>query len=269
MADSLLKILGSQTALLLGTESAAVTVWMLVVLSLRSVLASLGLLSLVPHGLVFALPLLMQLVDSVVPFLGDCLPLLSLRITETVLGRIQTSKLAVMIPAHFIGCVLGAVVFKTLVPIAPVEVSGDNLWGMAITLAHQPTLLSPPLGRVRAGSRSPPYSCKPQWYDGSSGNRQSGGVCVQRLRHFRPRGAARQQTVPVLFVCADSACYRGDVGGGWSWTRLLDESCCRGCTLATAGRADVERCLSITGKHVWSHCWSCGGGAFLREVVPG
>ena len=154
MADSLLGVLGSQTALLLGTESAAVTVWMLVVLSLRSVLASLGLLSLVPHGLVFALPLLMQLVDSVVPFLGDCLPLLSLRITETVLGRIPTSKLAVMIPAHFIGCVLGAVVFKTLVPIAPVEVSGDNLWGMTnVTYGHHscsPTNSSFPTSGSRA-----------------------------------------------------------------------------------------------------------------------
>lgn len=194
VVDSLLGVLGSQTALLLGTESAAVTVWMLVVLSLRSVLASLGLLSFVPHGLVFALPLLMQLVDSVLPFLGDCLPLLSLRITETVLGRIQLSKLAVLIPAHFIGCVLGAVVFKTLVPIAPIEVSGSTR-----NVTYRPSLLLTnqlffPFSWnvcVRAGSRYPPYSCKPQWNDGPCSNRQSCGVCVQCLHHFRPRGAAR------------------------------------------------------------------------------
>ena len=116
-------ILGFESAHLLGTESASVASWMFVVLGVRSILSSVGLLGVVPHGLVFALPLLMHLLDSVFPFIGDCLPLLPLRITETVLGRVESKELAVIIPAHFIGCIFGAVVFKTIFPFAPLEVS--------------------------------------------------------------------------------------------------------------------------------------------------
>ena len=121
--EGLSELLGRPAALLFGAESASVAAWMFVILALRSALAAAGLLGAVPHALVFTLPAAMQLADSVVPFLGDCLPLLPLRITEMVMGRLKSSKLAIVIPSHFIGCILGAVLFKTLLPIAPAEVS--------------------------------------------------------------------------------------------------------------------------------------------------
>ena len=121
--EKLSNLLGKPWMLLLGTESASAATWMFVILSMRSALWAAGVLSVVPHALVFAFPAVMQFVDSFVPFLGECLPLLSLRITEATMGRLSFAQLTAIIPAHRIGSILGAVVFKSLIPIAPPEVS--------------------------------------------------------------------------------------------------------------------------------------------------
>ena len=49
-------------------------------------------------------------------------------------GRISPSRLFLVIPAHFLGCVFGTVLFKTLCPIAPSSVRKTffSNWGLVI-----------------------------------------------------------------------------------------------------------------------------------------
>lgn len=128
--DHLFDLLGRRTSLSIGLECASSLIWMLCILSIRGALgvlsrvSTVGFLSQVPHAFVCALPLLLQLLESYFPFMGESFPLLPVRIAETVLGRISVSWLAlVVVPSHFIGCVMGIVIFKTLLPFVTVEVS--------------------------------------------------------------------------------------------------------------------------------------------------
>lgn len=133
--DHLFDLLGRRTSLSVGRECASSLIWMLCILSIRWALGMLsrvpvvGFLSQVPHAVVCALPLLMQLLDSYFSFIGECFPLLPVRIVETVLGRMSVSWLAlVVVPSQFVGCVMGIVVFKTLLPFAVVEVGFSSIF---------------------------------------------------------------------------------------------------------------------------------------------
>lgn len=50
-------------------------------------------------------------------------PLLPVRVTEAIMGRISMSRLAMVVPAHFIGCVLALAVVRSMMPILPHHVS--------------------------------------------------------------------------------------------------------------------------------------------------
>ena len=75
----------------------------------------------VPAGLIFASPMLIAVIKKRVP-LFNMTALLPIRIAECILGRVNMVKLGVSIPAHFAGCLLGIVVFRTCVPYVPFEV---------------------------------------------------------------------------------------------------------------------------------------------------
>lgn len=121
--DHLFDLLGKSTALRFGRECASATIWMLCILLIRSALSTVGCLSLVPNAFVFALPFLIQLLVSFFPFMSKCFPLLPVRIAETVLGRMEIAHLVmVVLPSHLIGCIMGVVLFKALLPFCPVEV---------------------------------------------------------------------------------------------------------------------------------------------------
>ena len=53
-------ILGKKASLTFGQECASATIWMFVILVLRTVLLLLGLTPFVPNGLVFSFPFLIQ-----------------------------------------------------------------------------------------------------------------------------------------------------------------------------------------------------------------
>ena len=69
-------------------------------------------------GFIYALPLFIQILGKYIPFISnDSFPLLPIRLTESILGRITPARLAIIIPAHFLGCIVGVIMFKILIPI--------------------------------------------------------------------------------------------------------------------------------------------------------
>lgn len=120
--ERLWNILGKKLSLLFGRESARAAIWMFIVLLLRMIVKVLRLDSIIPHGFIFAFPLLVQLVGSYVPFMADCFPLLPIRLAESILGRISPGRLTLIIPAHFFGSILGVAAFSTIFPFAPTAV---------------------------------------------------------------------------------------------------------------------------------------------------
>jgi hypothetical protein len=62
------------------------------------------------------------------------IPLLPIRLAESILGRITPVKLTVVIPAHFLGCILGAVMFRTFFPYIDLSVSRKII---VTTLLHK------------------------------------------------------------------------------------------------------------------------------------
>jgi len=97
--------------LLFGAESASTAVWMFSFLFLRLLCLSLGIWPSLALSVLFVFPFYIQKVIGWVPFAGNSHPLLPVRITEVLMGRSSAYHLTVVIPAHFIGCVVGAVAF--------------------------------------------------------------------------------------------------------------------------------------------------------------
>jgi len=80
-----------------------------------------GLAFLFPIGVLFAFPYFIQQLSRRISFMEDVSPLLPVRIAEIILGRLSPMSFAVVAPAHFLGCILGTVVFKTILPFASSE----------------------------------------------------------------------------------------------------------------------------------------------------
>lgn len=114
--EKLWNFLGTANCQLFGRECARSSCWMFFSLFLRFVCITLRIDWLVPNGFIFAFPYLMQILGKYLPIFGDGFPILAFRLAESVLGRISPSKLSVIIAAHFLGCVLGAVIFKSVWP---------------------------------------------------------------------------------------------------------------------------------------------------------
>jgi hypothetical protein len=93
---------------LMGRESAVAMVWMFVCLVIRA--TALRFSVPLPLGLVFAFPLLAQKVSSL---LGCSHPLLVVRVMEGLMGRTQAKHLTILIPAHFVGHIIGAVAYAS------------------------------------------------------------------------------------------------------------------------------------------------------------
>jgi hypothetical protein len=62
MVSKMWEILGNDTLILFGNECGGATIWMSIILLQRSVLKLLGYEEYIPHGLIFALPLFIQVI---------------------------------------------------------------------------------------------------------------------------------------------------------------------------------------------------------------
>jgi hypothetical protein len=139
LIETVWDMLGKKFCLIFGKECASACVWMLFSLFLRTVLIAIRLEHFVPCGMVFAFPYFIQLLGNYVPLIHDIFPILPNRLTDSILGRISPTRLFLVIPAHFLGCVIGTVLFKTLCPIAPNSVFepisyDSNVWFQAVMI---------------------------------------------------------------------------------------------------------------------------------------
>ena len=62
------------------------------------------------------------MLSIVFPFIDISNPLLTIRMAESLIGRLTTYKLTVVTPAHFLGCIVGTVSFRTILPFVPTSV---------------------------------------------------------------------------------------------------------------------------------------------------
>ena len=92
---------------------------MFVSLCMRMFCVILGIDSYIPSGFIFAFPSVVQIMGVVLPFMDTSNPLLIIRMAEALMGRLKTYKLTIVVPAHFLGCIIGAISFKTIVPLVP------------------------------------------------------------------------------------------------------------------------------------------------------
>jgi hypothetical protein len=109
------------TRLCLNIQASA-SIMMITSLSIRTFCVFLGIDHYIPFGFIFAFPSVVQILSIILPFTDTSNPLLIVRIAETLMGRICPSKLTVVIPAHFLGCIVGTVCFRTVLPFVPLAV---------------------------------------------------------------------------------------------------------------------------------------------------
>jgi hypothetical protein len=79
-------ILGQKLSILFGKECASASLFMFICLFLRFIVVLLNISKIIPVGLIFAFPLIVQMMQTLFPFLEDNSPLLIVRIAETLLG---------------------------------------------------------------------------------------------------------------------------------------------------------------------------------------
>ena len=131
-------ILGKKLALLFGKECLRSSTWMCISLFIRYLVSVFYLEKYIPIGMIFSFPYIIQIVCVYVPWMESktfCnIPLLPIRLAESILGRITPIKLTVVIPAHFLGCILGAVMFRTFFPYIDLSVSRKII---VTTLLHK------------------------------------------------------------------------------------------------------------------------------------
>lgn len=127
IVNFLSSILGKKLALLFGKECLRSSTWMCISLFIRYLVSVFYLEKYIPIGMIFSFPYIIQIVCVYVPWMESktfCnIPLLPIRLAESILGRITPIKLTVVIPAHFLGCILGAVMFRTFFPYIDLSVS--------------------------------------------------------------------------------------------------------------------------------------------------
>lgn len=119
--EGLWAFLGNSIAQLFGRECASAAVWMIYCLLLRQITSLFYLQNFVPYGLIFALPYSMHLFGKYCPIMRQSLPLLPLRVSEALLGRLTPLQLTIVIPAHFLGCIFAAALFHCVNPFSPLS----------------------------------------------------------------------------------------------------------------------------------------------------
>lgn len=143
-------VLGKKASQTFGQECASAAIWMFVILILRTFLSLMGLISSVPNGLIFSFPFFIQviiaegiyvnisyqlflayhydvhwygqMIAKIIPFMRESAPLVPVRVVECILGRVSSSHFLVVFPAHFLGCIVGIVVFQYFCPLSFIEV---------------------------------------------------------------------------------------------------------------------------------------------------
>jgi hypothetical protein len=63
------------------------------------------------------------LLAKYVPLLRTTNPIVTVRLAESLLGKVSPSKVMVILPAHLLGSIVAVVIFKGLLPFIPNEVS--------------------------------------------------------------------------------------------------------------------------------------------------
>jgi hypothetical protein len=113
-------LLSNDSLIVFGEECGSAVVMMTLVLLLRSLITVMGLgttyFSLV-EVLVYS-PYCIQFLMTKFPFMTKY-PLLPVRVAESAMGRISSSELMMIIPAHVLGNILALTLFRTLCPFAP------------------------------------------------------------------------------------------------------------------------------------------------------
>jgi len=115
-------LLTRSSCLSFGKECGSVIVWILLTLTLRTLVILLHIDSYIPTGFVFAFPFFMQICVKYIPSLFHTVPLLPVRFAQTLIGKTNPMNLLVLIPAHFLGAVTAVVIFRTVFPFLPNKV---------------------------------------------------------------------------------------------------------------------------------------------------
>lgn len=134
--------LGHPYLLLFGWESVIAMSVIIVSLTLKLFCNAVGLGEFISQGMLFALPSLLQVcieriflsylsdfthffilpfqaLKSIVPAQSDdSFPLVTVRIAEMVIGRIDIPSMLFIVLAHFIGCIFGATLLLSFLPLS-------------------------------------------------------------------------------------------------------------------------------------------------------
>ena len=117
LVGQLYDLLGKKYAVKFGSECSKVTTWMVVVLVIKYSVYLLKIEHFFPIGMIFAFPYPMQILGKYLPWMkGGIFPLLPVRLAESIMGRISPMRLTVLIPAHFLGCILGTTIVSLFLP---------------------------------------------------------------------------------------------------------------------------------------------------------
>ena len=87
--EKLWELLGQKLSQLFGRECASAAILMFISLCIRWVTYLLGLEDKLSLGLIFAFPLIVQLLTANLPFMDSSNPLLPVRIAESLLGQFR------------------------------------------------------------------------------------------------------------------------------------------------------------------------------------
>ncbi|KAJ1389471.1 hypothetical protein B484DRAFT_459677, partial [Ochromonadaceae sp. CCMP2298] len=110
--------LGNRSSVLFGEECGSVALWTIFALILRSVLVFLEIEIYIPTAFLFAFPFVIQYLGQALPVLQDRYPILQVRIAEAIMGRLPPAQIMLVIPAHFVGSIIGTVAFRIVCPSA-------------------------------------------------------------------------------------------------------------------------------------------------------
>lgn len=66
--------------------------------------------------------ILSQMLGKYIPILRTTYPIVTVRLAESLLGKVSPSKVMVIVPAHLLGSIVGIVMFKSVLPFIPNEV---------------------------------------------------------------------------------------------------------------------------------------------------
>lgn len=114
--EKLWEVLGWNLIQLFGKDCATSMIWMIIGLLLRYLANLLGF-SHLSYYYFFGCPVVLKVLNKYFPIMEKNSPILPFRLVESILGRLTPVQILVIIPAHFLGCILGVAIFYCLFPL--------------------------------------------------------------------------------------------------------------------------------------------------------